>query len=1237
MSIATHYLHYFNLTSKSPLYESSLTTTNSPSLTCCFYDTGTENASHVPLFFTFLNIVQKNYDANGLLIPLCTAMLNSIIPVEASVVAELDSMQMSAVATELLCHLISKLMLSDICLASVIEQILTKAKALIVQPPTENRNKRDKKKQIESTPNPTQANRNVSQVLNCISQRHPSLFDSCIQKVLEDIRSKAGTMAGTEDGEENQSVSDNEIALKQLLGEIFISAPFHQQVISEGTTLFLAFENSSSAVRAHALKCFVSNVPIDTDNASNLSEDIQGLVYSAAKCLVDTNADVLQIAWSSECLSKILLVVSKTHILHAFLSTFHHWFEKSQNSPKKSCRVLTILFESLSDEVFFAGISCTTSEDIDNSDNSHHLLFLCILKCTMQFANTVTNSEQGKEAVALRSLCHATLKATTRLSTHYSLIKGMMIKGVKLLSEKNWKSGAGNDEFSNLSALIVSAVARTLSKSVSQVSAHFLSLVMNALYCSWEDFSGELISSNGIPQLGQLQQFQACVLLSFLRRVADELSTEHPTSSDVLNAVLKLIIVIAIISLTSEEETPGAPNSDKTVRVSQTNQHMPLMIETLNFALSRLSTPHEHAPRDTAKSFSEAVERILSPVSVDDIGALVVTTLMRSNHEQVVSLSGSAIRAFFTHHPHTVLLKISLLSASDVHSGSEQSIPRSIVEGIMQSLICCEGKSSGFQNGHMDIADYGKRHLSFDSHAKACAMAALSVYVRSAATTAESGRLSLEHGSTLVLVYVLAISGCADANASVRHTALDILSACGDLPLHIAIKIYDLNMNTSELKFVGQFLSTRKLEIASDRSVSTALLRKLFSLSADELFTVAQESNISVDFKTVKNECASIRYHILDVCAELGWQCPSLTAPLLQLCFGAHDVLANHWQNSFRALFSAPLDKSNAEQLSTVFSKNSSGCEAMVSSLIRCLESVKLSSACSEVFLTDVVQCLLGIVSFESSSKSDKSSVASVLKEEVISLIGRGWAAVLPPDLRNLLFAALIEEKMAKPGKNNVSKAVTAISVPLTTVVEVLRKYSVTLFENWKSVEQSSTQIRSTRYAGATDDMEEESDSDSVNVFVSGMALPFQRMCSILEATLPLFLQCDGVAHAKQFGQTASCLLDILAMTVHDSLKAVLAIEYTQTIILDVICHCFQVAGSSVFCDTSSSVDTSLGKTPSKAAAKRAAKGNNNGSGGSEMDVTTHALYSRDRIAADVEVVLNCLNNSRSLQVSQTC
>lgn len=407
--------------------------------------------------------------------------------------------------------------------------------------------------------------------------------------------------------------------------------------------------------------------------------------------------------------------------------------------------------------------------------------------------------------------------------------------------------------------------------------------------------------------------------------------------------------------------------------------------------------------------------------------------------------------------------------------------------------------------------------------------------------------IELDSCEMIVLLLIVAAS-CCDQDEQVRCGGLAIAKRMTKLSKHMSI--------SAALIMFGKIMSNSSASIAMDGSAAQALLgSELFSKRNDECLVALQNL-------------------LLDVIAVGAWYKPSFIAPVMS------------------SMQAASLDFT-IKHISKIVSSSTSP-HALTASypmpisraIVACFNSMNSTKSTTQ---EEVSILICNLISSEA-----HGSAQIALQEDIFDLISTGWAGNIRSDShKKAVFESLIQEQMRLPGRENVLSAINQMSPASTTLVSMVQNMSLEFNASFKSILHSEDQNK--------DVLEE--------IEVTGMSVLLQRMCSLIEAISPSIksLGADGMQHATALGLIVMNLMDLFMYTSNPRLRAVISIEYCNTILMDLVQSCISIDGISIV------------EIPSK----RSGKDSSNKT----------PKYSKTRVLDDIKRVLNYLSLARSTSV----
>jgi len=594
---------------------------------------------------------------------------------------------------------------------------------------------------------------------------------------------------------------------------------------------------------------------------------------------------------------------------------------------------------------------------------------------------------------------------------------------------------------------------------------------------------------------------------------------------------------------------------------------------------------------DTTSVSSESTEeRREAQASADkqNLGTRLLCMLLQAPQQQLASLLGVCLKAFFPVNPAMALVHACLSPSGQVVS----------------------------------------------THCRAGALIALAACVTSDVTLPTSFAL---------VVQFIAVTSVCDANILVRSAGIALLDKLAKLKnLHATCPPDStLMLTTPDNRHTA--LERGKSPAAADIA---ALAMELLTVSASlEMDGDASRALIS---SKIMSANAAVAQQLLYVASIAGVHGGTRGAELATIIIRA--AAATSLDHTWRYLHytTAQICMGNFARSDEIYSDSSNGYMHAISVLLEAvLQCTDLASQASAEVQNKVCSwahsLLLSTNTFidEDSTPVESSGVAmQFMRRALITRIGKGWALFTESHpqgllLRQNMFTALMLEQSAHPGQEIVLHALQALPLPLITIQPVLTAATSAFDASYDLDKAKAHSLEDAEDANSMQVVPSIPDFD-VNenkLSATGLAQPMQQLTCALEALqYPLTASAGAIGNnAEQdtsaMGSILLHLLQSLARVCDPRLNAILSVEYTKCLLMDMSKSCITTVPEqhlqhllSTGTGTGTGAATAAGGKSKKSASGSASAVQGNG-------------YPVSRLQMDIDTVLTCITSAASGQV----
>lgn len=555
-------------------------------------------------------------------------------------------------------------------------------------------------------------------------------------------------------------------------------------------------------------------------------------------------------------------------------------------------------------------------------------------------------------------------------------------------------------------------------------------------------------------------------------------------------------------------------------------------------------------PEIDGSEISDLLSSLRSGVSIADIRGRVACAILSSVGSKVITELGNTLTVFYGKNPHKYLLSIAGSNSVDEKSGR------------------CLLNSSFLM--WTEVEDAVDTKVIITNVMKAVALQALATYVMSMfSRSSNTATLSTSDSASIMILLPIIISCCCDASDIVRAASLAIIKRIGRLKSAVSKLSIEASVSNYFKKLTGSALE--ESVFSNLVSICNLIAEKEVLISIDA--AAGRTLLISEILPTnVQNDNIVM---ILLFTVTLMSRADITTATIILDCVVGINMLDQSW------VF---IQEMLCHFLTVSDIKTSVYARIAVKSLLQ------FNHCESYETQENIIEWLSALLE----SDTEENDILVDVKNEVFKLTINGSFSEADEPLLVKLYSSLIMEQLLRPGKELVLTAIRSLTVSITTPIKFLYNECKVLLNSLQSVPRESK----------LEDQEEG----------SGLALPVEKLCSLLEAVNFAFQQAtDDVS--IELGAITVVLFETLSALNTAQLKKIMQVEYCKCMIIDVTYYCLSVARSSI---QASSV------LISKTASARKSKSSKD-----FMEVMIDDIkldkYASNRVEADIMRILTCL------------
>ena len=928
---------------------------------------------------------EKGFDTTALFKVLTTTLTAALVTNIAEEMKNDPRYLSPMMASKILAYCITSGLLSESIIGSIVWTILQNNSLLghlgtgILSSPPVTANARRPRAESFSDDNDGDR-KEVLRVLRCVSQRYPSVFDSCVKaaydavsatKDIKDVdvpetdADKMVVVAADVDDKDDEDAMQVGLTLaemnlekvakanllRQLLSDTFTDAPYRMPS-DTGVSLMLSLSSSSPVLRVQALQTFAVTLP----DVCESTPDVQGLAQAASLSLTDYDPSVALAAWDVAVVSRIAAHISPKDLLEATVNAYNWWADSKERVPIRACKILSVILATLAEASVASSICKAQTSAFGAVVDGSVWLFATIIKCAIEentsesAAAVGDNVDQAAVPVGRKSrLLPATALRCARLLSEGGLLA--------LLSE----SGTSTEDAQPLEALSA-MVAKSLCGGEANVR-------FEALHSASQSF---LLDSS----LSKSNKLYARSFILFLDSISRHLESmvqgkEKGKGQRDSTYGLQLCCTVSASAISRYIKISESSSSDVCEAVIASLQSLIQRCKICDFS-------HVGTAQNQAHSITDLIAAASTSISAADIGGRLILSILGSEDSAVAALVGSCLGVFYSHDPLSVLYRISL----STHSSS--AVPADDVR--MYSPLQSDGAITG-QCG----ADMSRLSLQVTPHARASAITAIAQFVSALNLRNTDDNVSASQSTALIAIAPIAIGACCDENALLRSAGVSLAKALSTLrpalQLHVSssskfsengAKEIAVPMTMTELILLGEILSGASALILNDPlAVPAVLAKKVFA----EPLSGSVTSGIK---KGTRSKILS--ESLLALSTLYGWSTPFISIPIITAASAA--PLNSIWKY-LQILLMRKCGRDDASQL-------------LSNAVLRCLSTVH--EANSEI-KKEIVTSFCELITVSGNEDTH-------ITNDVLKTLGDGWAMELSNADRSELFTALLKEQV---------------------------------------------------------------------------------------------------------------------------------------------------------------------------------------------------------------------------------
>jgi hypothetical protein len=912
---------------------------------------------------------EKGFDTTSLFKVLTTTLTAALVTNIAEEMKNDPRYLSPMMASKILAYCVSSGLLSDSIIGSILWTILQNNSLLghigtgLLKAPTPPSSGRRPRAESFSDDNDGDR-KEVLRVLRCVSQRYPSIFDSCVQAayravegskaeepeaekmaIVDEIDDEEDMQVGLSLADINAEKSAKAALLRQLLSDTFTDAPYRMPS-NTGVSLMLSLNSTSPLLRVQALETFAVTLPDDCES----TPDVKGLAQAASLSLTDYDPVVAMAAWNAPVVSRIASHISSQDLLECTVSAYNWWAESMTRVPVRASKVLSMILATLSDK--------SVSEVICNAQtpaiNGSVWLFTTIIKCSIDSClSSGAKDEKNAEGVKVA-------KKAKHLQIH--ALQCAQLLGV----------GGIQQMFAGISstapsegALPHEAIAASIALSL---CGKEVVTVMETLHLASLSFLSKIDDSSS-------ERSYASAYIVFLDDVSKHMASFISKGQNLATYSLQLCCALSATLIA------------RYVRISDSvGSKIPegVIIALKNvIARTKSSNISSHiSPNDEPCSISELISSSSRSLCASEIAGRLLLSTLESSNPSVAAMAGLCLGQLYGKNTVSVLFRVSMCVQKDSNVSADDT-------RLFSPL-----KSDGTVSGVCGV-DLSKSYLQVTTRMRASAVAAIAQFVSVLNAGSNGVSLGAQQSADLTAAAAVAIGACSDDSEMLRSAGLLIAKALS--ALHPTLKIYpsssskfsddgnkvhSVPITTVELILLGEYLHGSAGVILNDPQAAAAILAK--KVFAEPVLGTGTGTAVAPK----KGSRSQILFDSLLALATLfGWGKSFICIPIMT------------------AASAAPLDSTWKYVRSLLTHQSGADVDSsrLSSAVMRCLATIHEAK---EEVQGDVVRCFCDLIT--STNVAEKH-----MRNDVLKVLGEGWAMGFSNDNRSELFSALLKEQVS--------------------------------------------------------------------------------------------------------------------------------------------------------------------------------------------------------------------------------
>ena len=806
----------------------------------------------------------------------------------------------------------------------------------------------------------------VLRVLRCASQRYPNIFDQCVQAAYKaviptDISDDAMVVVVDEDDRDDEDDVQIGQSLAELNVEKLAKATLLRQLLSDtfkdapyrmpsdtGVSLMLSLNSTSPLFRVQALETFAVTLP----DVCESTPDVRGLAQAACLSLTDTDHVVAVAAWDSPVLSRIASHIPAQDLLESAINAYNWWSDCMNRVPVRASKVLAVLISSLADPTFANAICSTQTDAFGATVKGKEWLFVTVITCTF-FGLPAPQKESVEAATEIK----ASPAAKTLQNSALRCAEALGQKGIVQLFKDISVPPSASSGRSAVHEIIALSVAQSLLGQ--NVNSQFEALHSASLFF----ISKEKDSS--------IQKVRAGSYIIFLDLISKRLEALRLTNAQKATLPLQLCSTLSAMMVSRYIKVCDHDGSEVSSAVTQSLKDLLARCKLCGLSSSTVS-------EGTILAVSDLVKEVSKEASASDVCERLLLTILGSRSASVAALVGTCVGHLFAKNPIVSLLRIALSGKRETGVHADDS---RLYSPLTTSGQAPEGPSSS--------SSMSNQHLQVGSQARASAISALAQYVI-AISSSKNVSLSAAQSTMLVAISPVAIGACCDEVEIVRTAGLELSKALSTirptLTLHpsgtkkaVTAKsiVHPVTMTVEELIILGEHISGSAAVILNDFQALPMLLAK-------KVFAESSSGSKSESTAIVRSQI--LADSLLALATMYGWGKASITIPIITAASAA--PLNSIWKYLQSLLMHQSCANEDTSKLSTA--------------LMRCLATVHETSSTVK---SEIVSCFCELISKNATKNGD-------IKNDVLKVLGEGWAMDFTNKDRSKIFTALLHEQV---------------------------------------------------------------------------------------------------------------------------------------------------------------------------------------------------------------------------------